>query len=429
MSKVKELENRQLAIVKRQDELAALSEQTEESRKEYMELRAEALTVATDLVIEKDKVERQRAEYTAELGDVETPESREIIALHKRADFGSYIGFAVDRRDPDGAHKELAEVFQVERRSGEGVDIPWYAFLDDAAVADIEKRASTLGAEFDNEQRLQAALTHTFNPATMTDVGITPTSVPSGTATFVKMVDAGTAGQYAQGAPVAPPDDTPFTTIQLDAKRASAAISWQLEDSIRYPMIASQLRAHLRAKLIDVMDTQVLSGDGTGANLTGLINQLAQPAAVSDEATFAAYQLLAANLIDGLHQREESQVRFLVRDQTVKHMASKVSAGDAIVNALRYLQATVTIRASQKVPAAPTSGQRAGNATVLAYRPDNAFNRSPAAYPVFGGGPRAVMDPYTQAGKAETQLFLHGFHNFDLIDAGAWNRGAVKITA
>ena len=338
------------------------------------------------------------------------------------------MGAALGRRTLDGAHREFGEALGIEQRSEGGVTIPWIALADPAEVPAIFKRASTLGAAFDNAEVMQAALTHVFNPALATYLGLAPMAVSSGTAIFPKMGDAGAAGQYAQGGAVAAPDDTPWTTIKLDPKRASAAVSWQAEDVLAYPPLANALRTHLRAKLVDHLDSQVCVGDGTGQNLTGLRSQLAQPAAVADETTFAAYQLLAANLIDGLHQTEEDQVQFAARDQTLKHMAGKVSAGDAIVNALRYLKATVTVRASQKIPAAPAAGNRIHNAEILAFKPTNAFNRSPAAWPVWAGI-QAVSDPYSQAGKAETQLFLHAFQNFDVIDAGAFARLAVRIAA
>ena len=372
--------------------------------------------------------ETERRDATAALGEIETREAKEIADIYRRADLPGYFGPALAGRPLDGAHRELGEALGISQRDEPGVTMPWLAFVDPGAVPEMFKRASTLGAAFDNQEVMQAALLHVFDPALAVFLGLSPTSVASGTAIFPKMGEAGTVAQHAQDSAVAAPDDTPWTTIKLDPKRASAAISWQMEDVLAYPPLANQLRTHLRARLAEHMDTQVVVGDGRGQNLTGLRSQLAQPAAVANETTFAQYQLLAADLIDGLHQTEENQVRFAARDQTLKHMASKVSAGDAIVNGLRYLRATVEIRASQKIPAAPAAGARQHNAELLAYRQNNAFNRSPAAWPVWGGV-QAVMDPYSQAGKVETALYLHSFHNFDVIDDAAFARLAVRIAA
>ena len=391
-------------------------------------LLREKRSILPQIDIAEAAEEHERRDATAALGEIETREAKEVSDMYRRADLGGYMGAAMAGRPLDGAHKELGEALGIEQRNEPGVTLPWLAFVEPSAVPDMLKRASTLGAAFDEQEMMQAALLHVFDPAVAMFLGLSPTSVAAGEAIFPKMGAAGTVGQYAQDSAVSAPDDTPWTTIKLAPKRASAAISWQMEDVIAYPPLANQLRTHLRAKLADFMDSQATVGDGSGQSLTGLRSQLTQPAAVSAETTFAGYQLLAANLIDGLHQTEEAGVQFVARDETLKHMASKVSGGDAIVNALRYLKATVTVRASQKIPAAPTSGGRSHNAELLAYKPNNAFNRSPAAWPVWSGV-QAVLDPYSDAGKAETALYLHAFHNFDTIDDNAFARLAVRIAA
>ena len=391
-------------------------------------LLREKRSILPDIEIAEAAEEIERSRATAELGDVETREAKEIASMYRRADLPGYMGAALAGRTLEGAHREFGEALGITQRDEPGVTLPWLAMVPPADVPEIFKRASTLGAAFDNEDAMQAALLNVFNPALATFLGLTPTAVRSGSAVFPKLGDPGNAAHYAQDGAVSAPDDTPWTTISMDAKRASAAVSWQAEDVIKYPPLVNQLRAHLRAKLVDLMDTQAVVGDGAGQSLTGLRSQLAQPAAVADETTFAVYQQLAANLIDGVHQTEENQVRMVARDQTLKHASGKVSAvSDG--TALRYLRATIELRASQKIPAAPTgAGARQHNAEILAFKPANAFNRSPAAWPVWAGI-QAVVDPYSQAGKAETILFLHSFANFDLIDSAAFARVAVKIAA
>ena len=373
-----------------------------------------------------EEIERRNA--GDQLGGIENPESKELLAVYQRADLPGYFAKVSSGKALDGAHAEFGEALGIHQRDEPGVTMPWVSLANPADVPEMFTRASTLGAGFDNQELTQAALLHVFNPALATFLGLAPQAVGAGTAIFPKMGNPGAAAGFAQDAAVAAPDDTPWTTISLDAKRFSAAVSWQMEDVIKYPPLAGQLRAHLRMKLMDLLDTQVCVGDGSGQNLTGLRSQLAQPAVVAAEQTFAGYQLLAANMIDGVHQAEENQIRFVARAQTLMHMAAKVSGGDAVVNALRYLKATVEVRASQKIPAAPAAGNRAGNAEMLAFKMGHGFNRSPAAWPVWSGI-QAVTDPYTQAGKAETILFLHGFANFDVIDGAAFARIANKITA
>ena len=120
-----------------------------------------------------------------------------------------------------------------------------------------------------------------------------------------------------------------FTVTAVTPKRISARLGIRIEDvaAVGQENFESILRENLSLVLSDALDSQVINGDGTAPNLTGIFQRLTDPtAAPSAVADFDAFAAVHAGGIDGLWASGLKDVAVVVGPATMALSAKTFQA-------------------------------------------------------------------------------------------------------
>lgn len=264
------------------------------------EVRSEAASLQTEYA---DLETRHRATIVAE-GEGETrangedpdAEARERLELRSRASLTGYLKAALSGRQVDGAEAELRDAAGV----GDGIPLE----LWDTANGDRETRADTAtgapGTVGVNLDRIRPAV---FAASIAPRLGIEMPRVQSGTYASATVTTSLTAGSHAKGS-AAQATAAGFTVSSVTPKRISARLGIRIEDiaAVGVNNFESALRENLSLVLSDALDDQAINGAGgnAGADLTGILVALTDPADPADVADFDAFAAAHAGGIDGL---------------------------------------------------------------------------------------------------------------------------------
>lgn len=332
-------------------------------------------------------------------------EGVELRRLEGRANLGRYLqAAALSDGRVDGAELELRQALNL--RDGE---IPLSAFAPQA-------RAATVPAANDQAQAMRPTLDRIFARSDLASLGVRMESVPSGQPVYPVVTAGSAAGFLAEG--VAAADDTiTISTTKISPSRLTVSSSWSVEDVAAFAEVEAVLRRDLSKAMSDKLDDAVLTGDGTGANLTGMFVTAAGLAAptgnfeASAENTFDTYATQFAEGIDGLNAYGLGDLQALIGVDTLKHMEGKWRANGEVSAASYMGQRLAGLRASKRVPAVAASKQEA-----LVSRMHG------AAVLATWAGVTSVRDPYTDARKGGIRLTFCALYGFEIVRADGWLR-------
>ena len=237
-------------------------------------------------------------------------------------------------------------------------------------------------------------------------LGIAMPRAAGGTFTEARVSTNLTAAAKGKG------DDTDSTaaaiTVQTSTvKRVSARMSVRQEDVIAIGLAGfeSALRMNLEAVLSDALDDQIVQGDGTGDNLSGLLSLLANPADPTSVPDWEDWAEQQAALVDGLWATTLKEVAMLVGPATYRKAAATFqgTTDKGELSAASYLMAQGGgFWTSKRMPAEDGTSKVQ---QAIAIR--SGLNVRAAVLPSWGR--MQIADPYTGAGKAERYLTLHVF--------------------
>ena len=167
-----------------------------------------------------------------------------------------------------------------------------------------------------NLQPIQPAL---FAPSIAPRLNIEMPEVPSGTYASATISTSLTAGAKEKG-DAAESTAAAMTVTTSGVKRVSARLSVTLEDieAIGQANFESAMRENLSMALSAEYDDQVINGNGTAPNLTGLIKRLTDPTDPTDIADFDAFVDAFAGGIDGLWSSTMKEIAIVCGVDTYK---------------------------------------------------------------------------------------------------------------
>ena len=280
-----------------------------------------------------------------------TGEEREFRELTTKAELRQAFR-AVMNGDPlVGAEKELQE-----HRGLSGHNIPWD--MVGPRRARTEDRADAVSsAPADSHLQQHPILGRVFaRSATMT-LGVGMPMVATGEQNYPVVTTNDAAVILAKDAAEGDTADAAITAHVIEPKRLQRSYLFRREDQAVLGGLEEALRADLSMAVSDLLDQQVLAGDGTtGAEFGGF---LATPAnggltARSDtpaRVTFALAAAEAARGIDGRYAGGLSECAVVIGDDTARDLASKFQNNDSEA-ALAYMgRLTMKTMASANVPA------------------------------------------------------------------------------
>ena len=214
------------------------------------------------------------------------------MELRSKANLTNYLTAAAAGRLPSGAEAELAAAAGV----GDG-HIPLELWDVAEERADVQTDApSTVGVNLD---RIRPAI---FANAILPRLGVEMPRVASGTYANATIATSLTADAIAQGASAMSIAAT-FNVTTATPKRITGRLTLQIEDiaAVGQANFEAALRENMALVMSDALDIQGLTGDGSGANLTGLFQRLTDPtAAPTAVVDFDAFAAAHANAVDGL---------------------------------------------------------------------------------------------------------------------------------
>ena len=323
-----------------------------------------------------------------------------------RVELRNYIMEAARGKTVDGAEAELrAEVFGDKARDGL---IPWAALLPrhpEERVDVATTAPTTVGG------RQEAIIPRVFAASATVFLGVMMPSVPVGEPIFPVMTAGTTPAMQAAGGTQDATAAT-FTVETLAPRRLTARYLFRVEDLARFVGMEEALRRDLRDAMSDAMDSQVLNGDGTAPNVTGLFSELTAPA--MDPSTVSAFNdLLAAHAsgIDGLYASGLQDVRLLVGAATYQRAAQIFTASGDVSGAAYLIANGGGFRASANVPVPATLNSVTNLQGALTYATGGPGS---AVAPVWEGL-ELIRDPYSNAAKGEVSITAVALWNFKVL--------------
>lgn len=302
--RLRELRERQSRERQRMAELSNEDALTDETRAELdgiekgtpdleRQLRAAQTALETE-----EREARDKGGNAPATGDAEM---RERIELRSRASVGRYFEAALRGRAVSGAEAELQQAA--------GIDgIPLELWQPPQEQRDITPAPGTTGINLD------VLRPYVFAPSVVSRLGIEMPMVPSGTYASGTITTAATAGAVPKGG-AGTTGDVPetaaaFTVETTMGKRIGASLMLSIEDiaAVGQANFESLLREHISVVVSDELDDQALNGDGSGDNLTGIFQRLADPAATTAVVDFDGFAAAHAGGVDGLWANSINEV-------------------------------------------------------------------------------------------------------------------------
>ena len=313
----------------------------------------------------------------------EPTETRERRELRGKARVSDFLTSALTGRPVTGASGEYADA----------VGVPGFMPLDLLEGPEPEERAVTPGPADDTVTATQPTVPFAFSRTDSAALGIFMPLVAPGEQHYPALTTQPPAGpKAADGA--AAQTAAAFTLTKRDPKRITGQFLIRLEDLALMPSMEDDLRRGIASAMADSLDSQVIGGDGSAPNLSGLFNQSTNVAVDGTKETFGTAIERFAGVVDGKHANGFGDIRALIGVATFKlYAALFANSNKGDISAYDHLTSKLgMLRVSTRVPAVASNGQKA--MAVLTAQ------GQPITVPVWRGV-ELIVDPYTQAAKGQ----------------------------
>ena len=414
-------------IRQRLNEISGLSGEalTDEVRAEADKLTAEFRDVETQwraAVVAEGVAE---AEANGDAGDGDG-QPAEVRNLRRQVSVQDYLTAAYSGRPLSGAAQELNDALEI-RAMGGGVPIPW-AVLADGEAADVEHRvdATTTTTQLGGVATRRPILQRLFARDIFAAMGVRLDSVPTGLTEWPLMTGGTDVRAKSEGAAREDSDAATFSTTSLKPKKLTGAFKWTYEQALQIgPDLEASLRRDLTDSVRNLMNDQLVRGNGTSPNITGLFGAIAAATDLSSAAaTYATLSALHCEGVDGIHAAMESEVSSLIGIDTYRFACGlyQTGSGEAAIEALNrrgrscmatpYIPAPVTANSATKQDAILHAGMDAMRGDSVA-----------AVWPSL----EVIRDPYSGASKGEIVLTWLSFWDARVaLRADAYKRIAIQ---
>lgn len=360
----------------------------------------------------------------------ETEDAIEVpTELSTEVELRSYLQSYMRGHRVDGAQAELNKELGLDDETM----VPLAAFLPE-----VEQRADvpTRTPDLPSNTNLHSVTARVFEGTLAGRLGISMPGVGAGQQDYPVLTGGTTAAPVAEGSQHDAAKAT-FVTTSINPKRITGRYVFSVEDIAKLGgQLETVLRNDLRTVLGRQVDFQVINGDGTGQNITGLLKTLNKPFAVNHSGnnaqkptvtmafTWQTLRDLILDGIDGVYAMDENAIRlaigtpiYIAGRKLFNNNANIAADG---IDALRALGSAV-VASKRLVSAFQYTNTQSANAVsdVVQSAWIRTAEPSAAIAPVWNGV-SVIRDPYTGAGKGEIALTMHTLIGFGLKRAAAW---------
>ena len=393
MTNTQKLQLRQSEIRERLNELSnPESELTENGKTELNKLMAEMADLEPKLraaiTAEQETIEA-RNDSASDSGDPRLDD------LRKRASVSEYIRQAVNGQPLDGACRELNDELRIVpvRGQGGGCLMP----VEQLALRADVANTSTTAADADETQR-RPIFSRLFARGIMEAMGVRLDSVPVGLIEYPILTDATNPAMTAEDADAADTEAATWNSEILKPKRLIARYEFTAEAVMTIPGLDAALSSDLQMSMISQMNKEVLTGDGTGANVRGLDTAITFPADPTGVVSFTDAIQFGLSAIDGLHAESESDISVVLGPATYRKVAGILQTS-TMENAFDVLRRRgTTIVTSAHVAAMDNNKIQKGY--IHAGRDMTRGDSVAAVWPAI----ELIRDPYTKATSSKTLI-------------------------
>ena len=305
--RLRELRDKQSRQRGRMAELAVADQLTEGTRAELDAI--ENGVPDLERQIRAAMISAEEEEVAAQTTGTDSPdaEMRERIELRGKAQLTNFLLAAARGRMVDGAEAELAAAAGVQ-----GIPLELWDVPHPAEQRDVTPAPGTVGVNLD------AIRPQVFANSIAPRLGIEMPRVMSGTYATGTITTGQSAAALAKSGPAVGTAGA-ITVTTASPKRVSARLELTLEDvaAVGQANFESILRENLSLALSDELDDQVINGNGTAPNLTGMFERLTNPSAPGvGVATFDTFVSSFAGGIDGLWSNTVKEVAVVAGVET-----------------------------------------------------------------------------------------------------------------
>ena len=226
--------------------------------------------------------------------------------MRSRASVGRYL-LGAARGKLDGAERELSEAARAPDFS---IPLELWNTERRSELGPVEQRVITPAPTTGVGVNLDVLRPAVFAPSVVDKLGVEMPMVESGTYATGTITTSATADAVAKSADV-PETAGAFTVTTTTPHRVGASLNIGVEDvaAVGQANFESVLRQHISLVLSSELDRQMLNGDATNDDLTGIFQRLTDPtAAPSAVAAFDSFVAAFADAVDGLWATMTSEV-------------------------------------------------------------------------------------------------------------------------
>ena len=343
---------RVIALNKKTDTEAGVTEEerselsTHVDRLESIEPEIRAATTAE--AAERAQIEEEARKAGPD--DGVTPETRERNDLAKKARLGTYLLAAISGRRVDGPEAELRAALDI------GDDaIPMAALDVEHRERMREEHRAITPAPGTKGVSMGMVQPFVFAASIADRLGIEIRDVPSGSYAIPTITTApSTAAPKAKGG-AADATAGALTVASATPKRIPARLTLALEDvaAVGTESFEEGLRQALQGQLSHSLDDQIINGNGTAPNLSGLIAQLDNPSApATGEEDYSRWLAIASSVIDGLWATMLGETASVWPEEAYRHASAVFRGNQGDTTAADYLmEKTAGFYANSRMPA------------------------------------------------------------------------------
>ena len=280
---------------------------------------------------------------------VQTTDSsgRERIELRAKTGLADFLKAAAGGAAVTGAAAEYAAACGVPTVG----HVPMAIFARTAPT--VETRAITPGPAV--KGTLQPTVPYVFERSAANSLGIMMPTVPMGQVQIPKITTAPPADTLAKDG-AAPAAAAAVTLVNQAPVRIAGSFEVRVEDLAVMPTLEAALSEAMQGSLSNELDESTFNG--ASGELNGLFTQAANVSAATAAETFATGIARFADLVDGRHAYDLSDVRAVIGSKTFGRYAGQFS-GNGAVSLFDYLRINLgSIRVSDRVPAVSGTAQK-----------------------------------------------------------------------
>ena len=317
-----------------------------------------------------------------------------------------------------GAEKELQE-----HRNLSGHHLPWDMI---APRSRTEERVDAVSAApADSHLQQHPIIARVFARSGTATLGVAMPMVPVGQQNYPVVTTTDTASILAKDAAEGDAADAGITAHVISPTRLQRSYLFRREDQAVLSGLEEALRADLSGAVSDLLDYQVLRGDGTtGAEFSGFLataanGGLADRADTPGRVTFQLAAGETARGIDGKYAGGLGECAIVIGDDTARDLASKFQNNDSD-SALAYMsRTTMRTMASANIPDVAGTFQEG----ILARMGAAGMN---SVCPVWDGM-FAIRDEISGRKSGQISITIGMLCGFDILRADGYQRLKFKV--